>query len=136
MSHEVLDYMRFAVSAAGLVAFGVNLTVAAFACRHRAIIGIPHPIIAYALAGAGTIAVAMYWRLQDHFADLPLNTGDFTALVPILGFLIAGLGMIRSIGRNVVQAEVGVLKAETDAVILAHKSIERARQPQGRFDAG
>ena len=43
----------------------------------------------YPLAAAATGAVSVYWRVNDSMNDLPLGVGDFTVLVPILGFMAA-----------------------------------------------
>lgn len=43
----------------------------------------------YPLAAALTGAVGIYWRINDNLLDLPLGAGDFTVLVPILGFTVA-----------------------------------------------
>jgi hypothetical protein len=45
--------------------------------------------LVYPLMAAATLVVGIYWRLNDAALALPLGIGDFTVLVPTLGFLIA-----------------------------------------------
>lgn len=43
----------------------------------------------YPFAAACSCIVSIYWRLSDNTLDKPLNAGDVTVLVPVIGFLIA-----------------------------------------------
>ncbi len=43
----------------------------------------------YPLAAALTGIVSIYWRVNDSISDLPLGPGDFTVLVPVIGFMVA-----------------------------------------------
>ena len=94
-----VELWRAAVSTLATASFAVNVSLVVAVTRHR------HERIAaavwtaYALAAAGTNLVSVYFRLSDEGKDLPLNVGDFTILVPTIGFLTAGILAWRYLGR-------------------------------------
>jgi len=94
-----VELWRAAVSTLATASFAVNVSLVVAVTRHR------HERIAaavwtaYALAAAGTNLVSIYFRLSDEGKGLPLNPGDFTVLVPTVGFLAAGILAWRHLGR-------------------------------------
>lgn len=99
----MLDIWRTALTALGLVALGVNAGLAVMVLRYHLTSIVTSVWFAYAVATAGTSAIAAYWRLKDGFYAAPLNVGDFTALVPMAGGLTAGLIAWRALGRKVAE---------------------------------
>ena len=103
-----LELYRTAVTVLALISFAVNFSLVFGVVRHteqRIASGV---WAVYALAAAGTNAVSVYFRLRDQYQDFPINVGDFTALVPTLGFLTAGILAWRSLGRTIGRASVDI----------------------------
>ena len=103
-----LDLYRTAVTVLALIGLVVNLSLAVAVVRHRSHQFATPLWLAYSLAAAGTLSVSAYWRLRDQFSDLPLNAGDFTALVPVTGMLVAGFIGWRILGRIVGRADLSL----------------------------
>ena len=103
-----IDLYRTAVTVLAMVGLVVNLSLAVAVLRHRDQQFATPLWLCYSLAGAATLAVSAYFRTRDQFADLPLNVGDFTALVPVLGFLTAGTVGWRILGRIVGRSELNL----------------------------
>ena len=104
-----LDLWRTALTIAGLIGVAVNVSLAVAVVRHRGESFATPLWLTYSLAAAGTMAVSAYFRTRDQTSELPLNVGDFTALVPIVGFLAAGTIGWRILGRIVGRAELDKL---------------------------
>ena len=94
-----VELWRAAVTVVALASFAVNLSLVVAVARHRDERVATVVWAAYALAAAGTNLVSAYFRLSDEGKGLPLNVGDFTALVPTVGFLAAGILAWRHLGR-------------------------------------
>ena len=101
-----LDLYRTAVTALAMVGLVVNFSLAVAVATHRDKRFATPLWLCYSIAGAATLAVSAYWRTRDQFSDMPMNVGDFTALVPVLGFLTAGTVGWRILGRIVGRAEL------------------------------
>ena len=43
----------------------------------------------YPVVAALVCMNVIYWRVNDNSIDLPFGPGDFTALIPLLGFMVA-----------------------------------------------
>ena len=103
-----IDLYRTAVTVLALVGLVMNLSLAVAVARHHDK-RIATPLwLAYSAAAAGTLAVSAYFRTRDQFADLPVNVGDFTALVPVLGFITASVVGWRILGRIVGRADLSL----------------------------
>ena len=87
----------------------------------------------YPVAAALTGMVSIYWRLNDNILDKPLNAGDITVLVPVIGFLVAGWVSLGNYARVEIlmtrltrlEAEAGDDGKETDG---RHRSVPSASQ--------
>ncbi len=95
------DLYRSILTGLACVAIGVNLTLSVIILLHKAGEFYSRVWLAYSATAAATCTVSAYFRLRDAFTALPWNVGDFTALVPILGFLTAGVLGLRTLGRLV-----------------------------------
>ena len=98
MDSHWLDLYRFAVSTVAVVTVAINLSVV-MAARVSAL-PLARVVTWYALCAAATATVSLYFRLNDHRIDVPLNVGDFTALIPSVGFGLVGLGAMRVLGHK------------------------------------
>ena len=99
-----VELYRSLVTLAGVMGFGMNLALAVALIQHRA--DVPHAaatLSGYAILTSLVAAVAVYWRVHDGYVAVPLNVGDFTALVPCVGSLTAGTIAIRQVGRRIGQ---------------------------------
>ncbi len=99
-----LELYRYTVTLLAFMSLAVNLSLVVGVIRHRHQHIAVKVWVAYALAAAGTNAVSAYFRLSDESSGLPLNVGDFTALVPTIGFLTAGILAWRYLGRTIGRA--------------------------------
>jgi hypothetical protein len=86
---DILEGWRTVVSVLAVLSAAVNLTVAVQSTRHPRVPA-RNLLAAYALAAAATNAVSIYFRLNDERTNVHWNVGDFTILVPTVGFLVAG----------------------------------------------
>ncbi len=103
-----LELYRYTVTLLALMSLAVNLSLVVGVIHHRKQRIASLIWAVYAAAAAGTNAVSAYFRLYDESSDLPLNVGDFTALVPTLGFLTAGILGWRYLGRTIGRASVDI----------------------------
>lgn len=101
-----LEVWRTLLTFAALIACGLNLSLAFGVFHNKWAIPFPSAWYAYTLATAATVGVSLYWRLSDWGSHFPLNVGDFTAMVPIGGALIAGFIGSKTLGKRVVQVEM------------------------------
>ena len=110
MSVELVDLFRTVVTVAAAISAVVNVSLVPTLIRLRDHLHSPGPVIAYALAAFGTNCVSIYFRLRDGFTNAGWVDGDFTALVPTVGFLTAGLLTWRVLGRRSIEVEHDMLK--------------------------
>jgi len=95
---DLIETYRTAVTILGVIAAATNLVVAVQSTKHPRVQS-RNLLAAYALAAASTVCVSIYFRLNDERTNVHWNVGDFTSLIPILGFLTAGALTIRWLGR-------------------------------------
>ena len=99
-----VELYRSLVTLAGVIGFALNTALVVALTRHRG--KVPHlggTLTAYATLAALIAAVAVYWRVRDEYVAVPMNVGDFTALIPCLGSVVAGTVAIRQVGRMIGQ---------------------------------
>ena len=98
----MLEVWRTLLTFAALIGCGLNISLAFGVFKNKSALPYLGVWYAYTVAAALTLGVSIYWR----GAGFPLNPGDFTALIPIGGFLTAGLLGTKTLGKRVVDVEV------------------------------
>lgn len=93
-------WYRLFILVAGLVAFGSGIVMLVLSHQLRRYSTHDlRPMLTALYSMEGTLAVSMWWRVSDWGNGIPMNKGDFTVLVPVLGFLLAFTLGIRVLGR-------------------------------------
>lgn len=102
-----IDVYRSIVAVIACLAMAINLSLAATLAIRRPQIRLKVNVwIAYATVAGLTNGISLYFRLHDGLANLPMQVGDFTAVIPTCGFLAAGIMGWRAYGRETGHAEV------------------------------
>lgn len=101
----MVDEMRIFLTFLALAGIGLHFTLAWRVYVHRDEIPLYRLLVAYAVVSMGVLSVSAFWRLHDNFLTRPLNIGDLTALVPILGLLTVGVYGAMTVGRRIGEIE-------------------------------
>lgn len=96
-----MNSLRVLTSVLAVLSLGMNATLAVQGYRHRAVITLPVVFIVYTVTAAATNGVSLYFRLRDGFYAAPLNPGDFTVLIPTLGFFTGAVLGLRALAHKV-----------------------------------